>query len=240
MSQSNLFPLKLLHEEEFSGTKDLKCIGHAIGGTRYAVKKESDGELLPLAEWLGHHISRLCGIPTPDFEIVECLNGELAFGSRWEENSISLTNGTPTVDVLLMLSIHAEAISEILGLDHHLNNHDRHCGNFLFVPRNNKQICLSMDFSCANVRNGLPFGEDYFKEGCNTLLLMNGVMVNHLSKLSKKSFNAALDAVQAITYSQISTILTGAPDAWFTLVNRSQILDWWKEFSVIRAESKKL
>jgi hypothetical protein len=235
MSQSNLFPVKLTHEEPTSGTKDLKLIGFAIGNVRYAVKRECDGALLPLAEWIGHHLSRLCGIATPDFAVVECLNGDLAFGSRWEENSMVITPGTPNIEGLMLIQGHAHEISKILGLDCFLPNCDRHAGNFIFVNRAGKQICLSMDFSLSSVRLGLPFGKFPLTPPNNTDQLLNAILINHFNKLSKNDFNSPLNIIHTITMVQISSILDAAPTAWFTLVKKKEILDWWVAFSSERA-----
>ena len=234
MSQANLFPVKLFHEESTSGTKDLKLIGYTAARVKYAVKRESDGALLPLAEWIGHHLSRLCDIATPDFDIVECLNGELAFGSRWDDNVTQITPGMAQADALLLLQTHASAISPIFGLDFFLPNPDRHAGNFLFVRRAGVQVCLSMDFSLSSVRNAIPFGELPMYPECNTNILLRDIFIKHFNNFDKRAFNKSLDTIRSISIDQISTILNGAPDAWFSLVTRRQIIDWWDTSSGAR------
>ena len=235
MSQTSMFPVKLTHEEATSGTKDLQLIGYSQSLVRYAVKRESDGPMLPLAEWIGHHLSALCGIPTPEFEIVECLNGELAFGSRWEETATSLTLGTPEATSLLYLETHSVAISEILGLDGFLPNPDRHPGNFLFVNRAGQPICLSMDFSLSNVRDGIPFGTFPLGTGSATTYLLRNVLRDYLGTFDQAAYQKPLATVRSISASRISNILDGAPDEWFSKISKQEIIDWWGSFSSERA-----
>lgn len=226
MTQTSLFAVKLSHEEPFSGgTKDLRLIGYTETMAKYAVKREIDGPLLPLAEWIGHHLSRECGINTPEFDIVECLDGQLAFGSRWESTATQCSH--EVAKRMSTIALHSEAISKILGLDFFLPNPDRHTGNFLFVERGPTAICLSMDFSLSSVRDGTPFGRHPMNPGRNTSVLLELILKKTLNKFSKSKFNESIDALKALDTTDMESILAGAPDLWFTSLGRNDILRWW-------------
>jgi hypothetical protein len=232
MTQKSLFPVKLVHEEETIGTRDLRLIAYSDSGTKYAVKRESDGALLPLAEWIGHKLSQACGIPTPMYDIVECIDGELAFGSRWDNSAVQMTGYDAAAKTLL--SSHAEAISKIFGLDYFLPNPDRHLGNFLFAPKSGHHECLSFDFSLSCVRNGLPFGSHPLGTSCRTHIVLKRFLVDDLKKFNKHKYNEALASVKVMTDNDILTILDSAPVAWYTSVSKADILSWWRASKATR------
>jgi len=226
MSQATLFPVKLVHEEATGGTRDLRLVGYCANQTKYAVKRESDGPLLPLAEWVGHKLSDYCGIPTPDFDIVECMDGEIAFGSRWNASATQIKVFDTAAQSLL--SNHSAAISKIFGLDFFLPNPDRHLGNFLFVPNPASPGCLSFDFSLSSVRNGLPFGSHPMGLGTKTNIILRELLTKKLNKFDKHRFNEALNAVQDVSVDEIIEILDAAPVEWFTKVSKTDIVEWWQ------------
>lgn len=227
MTQTSLFAVKLSHEEPFAGgTKDLRLIGYTDTMVKYAVKREVDGALLPLAEWIGHHLSLKCGIAVPDFDVVECLDGQLAFGSRWEAKATQC--GHEMVKNMATIAAHSDSISKILGLDFFLPNPDRHTGNFLFIDRGENSTCLSMDFSLSSVRDGIPFGRHPMGPGRNTNILLEKILKKTLNKFNKFKFNEPLDALKTVSTDDIKTILAGAPDLWFTGLGRDDILNWWE------------
>jgi len=225
MTQTSLFPVKLVHEEATGGTRDLRLVGYCANQVKYAVKRESDGPMLPLAEWIGHKLSAFCGIPTPEFDIVVCMDGELAFGSRWDSSATQIKVFDSAAHELL--STHSSAISKIFGLDFFLPNPDRHLGNFLFLP-NATPGCLSFDFSLSSVRNGLPFGSHPMAPNVKTNLILREFLIKKLNKFDKHRYNDALIAVQGVSSLQIESILNAAPVQWFTKVSKEQIVEWWE------------
>lgn len=225
MRQVSFLPVKLVHEEATGGTRDLRLVGYGADKTKYAVKRESDGPLLPLAEWIGHRISALCEIPTPPFDIVECMDGEIAFGSRWVDGSTQIKALNSAA--LDLLSSHAAAVSKIIGLDFFLPNPDRHLGNFLFVPGTDPPSCLSFDFSLSNVRDGLPFGSHPMALSVKTNMILRNVLIKQLNKFDKHRYNDALTAVKKVTTEQMADVLDEAPVQWFTTVGKDEILRWW-------------
>ncbi|WP_321895995.1 hypothetical protein [Paraburkholderia heleia] len=226
MIQTSFLPVKLIHQEPFSGTKDLALVGYTADRIRYAVKRESDGPTLPVSEWIGYHLCRHCSIHTPEFAIVECTNGELAFGSRWEEHAEQIGSGTAQVRALDLLATHASAISAIHSVDRFMVNPDRHAGNFLFVVRTGIQLCLAMDFSMAGPRDALPFGRHPLQAPCNTYSIIE-IVRTHLGKFDDGAYRTAIDALKTFTSANLAGILSGAPDEWFESVTRQQLMDWW-------------
>src|SRR5690606_5967915 len=136
------------HQEPYAGeTADLKLVGYTRDRIKFAIKRESDAPTLPIAEWIGHHLCQLVGVRVPEFAVVACVDGELAFGSRWEESAVQMSELMPIQDKLLLLKTHATDISAIHAMDQVYANPDRHGGNLLFVIRAGIQMCLAFDFS---------------------------------------------------------------------------------------------
>jgi hypothetical protein len=182
--------------------------------------------MLPLAEWVGHKLSELCEIPTPAYDIVECLSGEIAFGSRWIDSTTQIKVFDSVAHDLV--STHAAAISKIFGLDFFLPNPDRHLGNFLFAQQSDPPACLSFDFSLSCVRNGLPFGSHPMGPATKTNVILREFLIKKVGKFDKHRYNEALIAVKDVSNSQMSSILNSAPVQWFTKVSKQEILDWWE------------
>lgn len=231
MSQP-LFRVKMNHEEPTGGTRDLRLVGHCSSGVKYAIKRESDGRLLPLAEWVGHKLSELCGIQTPAYEVVECLDGEVAFGSRWENEVQQLISYDATAKALL--SDHAADVSRIFGLDFFLPNPDRHLGNFLFSKTAMPKRCLSFDFSLSSVRNGLPFGANVMGPSTKTSAILKRLLIDDLNVFDKHRYNEALAKVKAVDQEKMRQVLDSAPPEWYTAVSKMQILEWWDTSKNVR------
>ncbi len=65
------------------GTADCSLICHCDDGSDYAVKNASSGKFVAHSEWFCKHLGDQVGIASPECRQVE-VNGETAFGSRWE------------------------------------------------------------------------------------------------------------------------------------------------------------
>lgn len=236
--QINLFPIELVHEEPYhGGTKHLSRVGWDLANSKFAIKSERDGTLLPLTEWISYHLCRFCSIPTPDFEIVRCVDGSLAFGVRWVHDATQIDELMPVPQALSILSTQYNQISAILTLDRFLPNIDRHVGNFFFVTREGTQLVLSFDYSLAGARiyeapkSSHPFGAWPLPPDCNTNKLIKCLPGKQVDpKITTRVNNALAN----ITRQDFENILNGAPDEWFTIVDRAGLMHWWDNESTKR------
>ena len=225
--QTNFLGVKLAKLEPFTGTADLKVVGYTSTLEKYAVKREQDGDKLPIAEWIGHSLCALCDIPTPFFTVVECPGSqELAFGSRWEEKSGQIVQVMPEIDKLSLLANHGNQISGIHAVDMFTANEDRHAGNFLFVDRANIAVCLAIDFSKSAMRVINPFGRCPVPPSSHTIVLKNILDLRGI--FIKSDYSAIHAKLSQINDSDFSTILDGAPQEWYQKISKIEIMDWWK------------
>lgn len=226
--QSSFLHPKIETLQPYKESKDLRCVGYTADKIRYAVKRESDKAGMPLAEWIGHNICRAVGIPTPEFFIVECPDGELAFGSRWEPVFEQIGSATPQSRALALLSTHATEISAIYGADVASTNPDRHAGNFLFVPRADSTMCLAFDFSQAYPSHAQSFGKP-LPNGCATLQIFS-IIEHHLGRFDYKVNAAIMAKIKAIPPIDFKEVLDMSPTHWFTKITSSQLIREWDNF----------
>lgn len=116
MNQRTFLPIPIEHEEPYSDSKDLKLVGYTKDRIRYAIKRVQDGDLLPISEWIGHRLCEQCGVLVPEYHIVACIDGQLAFGSRWEDTAEQIGPEGP-MRALELLADHASDISAIFAVD---------------------------------------------------------------------------------------------------------------------------
>lgn len=236
MAQTSFLPVQITHQEPYGGqTADLRLVGYTSDRIKYAIKRESDARLLPLAEWIGHNLCRMAGVYTPEFTLVTCIDGEIAFGSRWEESATQINEATPIQERLLLLKTHATDISAIHAVDQMYANPDRHPGNLLFVVRSGIEMCLAFDFSRAGPRNGLPFGTTPLPPDCLTMVIMD-IIKDYLNAFDGAVYKDVIDSLERISSSDFRTVLDNAPDNWFTAIDKEDLLSWWDNERSIRLE----
>lgn len=226
--QSTFFPIKLIMEEpNTGGGADLACIGYTANKIKYAVKRMSDHQLLPLTEWIGYKLCELVGILTPDYGVLECLDGSLAFGSRWEDDCNQIYNFEPAFKINFVIE-NAPEMSRTFALDIFYGNDDRHFGNFISTKRAGEDALLAMDFSRAGPAISKPFGHDKLPDECKTEMSMNYLKNNgSRSVFDDVKFTECKTAIEKLTKADMGIILDSAPVEWFNGVSKDDILNWW-------------
>lgn len=226
--QSTFLPVKLVMEEpNTNGGRDLTCVGYTANKIKYAVKRLDDDKLLPLSEWIGYKLCELVGILTPDYSVLECLDGSLAFGSRWEDDSKQIYSFEPAFKVNFVYE-NAPEMSRIFALDIFYGNEDRHFGNFISTRRAGEDVLLAMDFSRAGPVISSPFGHNSLPINCKTSICMD-VLKNTIPRsiFDDKKFTECKTIIEKLTKIDMGIILDSAPKEWFIGVSKDDILNWW-------------
>lgn len=230
--QNSLFPVRIVRETPFTGTATLKLIGEGDDGRRYAIKRIEDGPLVPITEWVCHHVARAIGIPTPDFTQVTRKDGTVAFGSRWEDfQQVSEVAGPLDVQVIRFFGSLPARCSAVYGLDAFLANPDRHCTNIFFRETQSGQyIPVAYDFSHGWVISGLPFGAVPLPPDCNTLKTVR--WLQRASLFSDADAHGAVDALLRASTTTIRAALDSAHPSWIpTNWNHHETLQVWEDSS---------
>lgn len=231
--QTSFIPVKILNQDPFSDGKDLKLVGYAVNEIKYAIKRESDMPALPLAEWIGYRLCELCDILTPEYAIVECVDGEIAFGSRWEYDTRQINSSSSNLDRLAFVRDNASEISRVHAFDIFYGNQDRHARNFMVTQRASGPSLLAFDFSQAGPAIKIPFGQYPLSRDCQTLKLIDNIVKGHLNKFDNRKYNDCVSRIKQITKNQFVKILDSAPSNWFQSVEKSELLNWWdNEFTL--------
>lgn len=222
MHQISMFPVLLVDEYPADRTQsqDLMLIGIDGQNRRYALKTTDDAPLLPLTEWVCYHLCRLCHIPTPEFAIVERLNGTLAFGSRWAEGAWQASPATASFDELIQrIADTKDNISAMFALDAFMPNEDRHLGNILFLDA--CASALAFDWSRTHLFHPWPW-----PPGCNSEQVWRWLQTESLT--FPDSIAKVLDRLQAISETQLAQIFDAAPPEWRAGFNVPAAVQWWQ------------
>ncbi|WP_343734575.1 hypothetical protein [Acidovorax sp.] len=235
MSQMTLLPVVLVDEQppEPGASKDLLWIGLDEQDRRYALKTVEPGhKYLPLTEWLCYHLCGLAGILTPDFAIVQRLDGSEAFGSRWEETAKQFSPGKVSdAEFIGWLNRSRADISAMFALDAFMPNDDRHLGNILFTQAGGRMRALAFDWSRTRLFAPWPWSAD-----CNSAQVWQWLTGPTPPLVNPKETQDRMDRIQAITGQQVEAILEAAPELWRDNFDCAAAGRWWQSESSKRAE----
>ena len=103
----------------------------AEDGMDYVIKTRKKMAGLPASEWVCHNLADACGIPTPQYAQIQLMNGEIGFGSQWDE-SVVKDQATRNLIVTSIPGLPnlAGMFSAIYVIDLFSYNSDRHAGNY--------------------------------------------------------------------------------------------------------------
>lgn len=221
--QRTLFPIEITHQFPSSGTTaDLRHVGVGSDSHQYALKTLSDSPLLPISEWVGHHLCQSLKIATPDFAIVKIFDGSLAFGSRWDLSAMQYPKNGGPFDIAQFFSDVKHEVSAIYAMDLFLPNDDRHGRNFLFRTGPSGKVPLAFDFSRAWVMLGLPFGSS-LEPDCNTL-----VWWQYLKRTcGYVPANHIFQEILNLPDTWLEQVLANAPTTWTDGFDSSKSIDFW-------------
>jgi hypothetical protein len=227
----------MVREENFRGnTADLKTTGFAQNGDRYALKTLSDGPLLPLTEWLCYGICREIGIATPGFDIVERVNGTLAFGSRWDADTVPFgSRGVNAIARVALVSNMGAQMIKPLILDYFLPNPDRHFNNFLYrKSADNHEIVLAFDWSRVDSLKNQPLFSPWpWGQPCNSATSV--AILKRLQIWDTDVVASTARAIESLPSQKIRAILEGAPETWCPEGLVDSIVVWWENSAPQRA-----
>lgn len=230
MSQASLFAIQLVDEVDspFGHGRDAKALGIDAADNEYLLKRLQDGPLLPLTEWLCHHLCRLCGVPTPEFAVVLRPNGEPAFGSRIDPNVVDFNRSVLShAQQVAIVTQAAPTESAALMLDAALNNPDRHFGNWLYAPRRGRFVALAIDWSRMQSLQPPPFSTWPWTAGCRSAGTHAALVA--LGALQAADLRGAGHALIRVDESDVVAIIQSAPEEWRTGYDLSAMVDWWRD-----------
>jgi len=221
-------------------TADCALFCHCEDGLDYAVKDSSSGNHVQHSEWFCKHLGDMVGISSPECRIVE-VNGENAFGSRWESGHDPSDWWIRIMDGSIQKDRVAPTISRILAFDLFMDNIDRHASNYIVRPQiGGAWSFLAFDHSKAWVANNWPLKIPPMAAGSNTR--NNFSLINKLvgDLLIPAQAIWVLDKIKDVNLSAIELIIDQHPPEWLKADEKIAILDFWKNGQMeLRAEQIK-
>lgn len=228
MIQSSLLPVIVTaeldaQEQGFDGA-DLKRIARCDDGHSYAMKRVEDGALIPLAEWVLHHLCRQCAIRTPDFTILH--RGKTlapAFGSRIATYA-QIEEDPSSYRVATFFAGHQDSLSSAYTLAAVAIDPDRHGRNFFIDPGRGNRTLRMFDFSRAWLTSGLPFGNTERLRTSRTEHWWRKVF----QRMGCKADEKTLSSLQATDAPWLHDVIQSAPQEWRITVDVDATATYWE------------
>lgn len=221
--QQSLFKVTLADYEPDEPTAHLKKIAFDATGVKYAIRRVEDGNWIPLSEWIGYNLSRLCEIATPDFLIAYDHNDTPVFASKWSDGKV-FNKTDSKAELIVEITSRLQAILNILVLDKFIENPDRHFGNLIFSS--GTPNLLSFDFSLLQLTR-LACDADIDRPSKQTTqqsyIAVKTLANNNNITLSEDEI---IIKIKGITRENINEILTSAPDYWMQQAGIDCIIDF--------------
>lgn len=186
---------------------------------RYLCKGQSNFPHLPATEWICSSLARDCGLPVPDFAVIELQSNpdEYLFGSRWLGGGVDWTEGLHRVS-------NPKIFSDTVGFDFFSHNDDRHLGNFLYLDIAGDIVLRPMDFSRAWLHHGWPLPPLPLPITCNTIMWMPEWRGRH----AYIAPFITLDNIAALPLDWMENTIYAMPQVWLTETQKTDLISWWQ------------
>ncbi len=234
-----LFTVRTIREDPADlNSADAELIVTADDGMDYVVKTTKRHPGIPASEWLGHHFADACGIPTPQYAIVELADKRLGFGSQWDDSSLRDQGARRAVLEAGAKLAHLGAIfSSIFALDQFVYNDDRHFGNYFLVSTGRSFGVKTYDYSRALLYHGWPPPVPPLKKACNTMACFRALVVGY--PYDKAAGAEVIRKLRGLRAEQIRLWLDEMPRDWLSTPKKAQMCDWWNDEAPDRLEVTK-
>jgi hypothetical protein len=215
------------------GTADAQdvCFGDDMMG--YVIKKDVAATPKgPHCEWLSASLAVICGIPCPNFAVIDHTDGNQWFGSQWRPGQVedwwikAKAGQIPITDL-------AGQLSRLYAFDLFVANVDRHLKNYLVIQEAGGHVVYAMDFGRSWRFSGFPPALLTTVTSANT-----GIATKYLRGKFKGYFNIpeaelVLDRIDKINVKSVEDIIDRHPVSWLTPQEKIDTLTWWTPANVM-------
>lgn len=210
------------------GTADAACFGTGDNGLDYVIKTIDKTPLVPAAEFVCHSLADACGIPTPQFHVVEMHDGSHAFGSVWDRSAATEMSIIEQVLVAQQARSVEQSVARIFTLDMFVHNVDRHGKNYLCVAgRTDGHALKAFDFSRAFFVHGWPLPVLPMQSSTRTIATIK--VINRHRKFDLAAANATLRRIESLPFELFRSLIDSLPRAWLDNATRTKIKKWWAQ-----------
>lgn len=237
--QLSFLPRTIIRTETVSfGTADCNTMGVADNGEEFVLKRLCNGQMVPASEWVCSSLALAAGLAIPHFEMVSLDDGEMAFGSLWD----NLLNGEQTREIWIRKRPHPENfssnLSRIYAFDQFVYNPDRHLKNYFFRHGSSPAkppVLLAPDYGRALFAATFP--------PHNTLLECHTTEVACFMRKTygwePEQANGVLNKLEMIPLEKVKIVVNEMPDSWLSPTHKAEFIEWWKSDAPLRARQLK-
>lgn len=230
--QTSLWPVPLVHVEPRSRDEsaDLWATGEDHAGHRWALRSTRGNRRdAPLIEWFCYRLCDALRIAQPGYAVCQTPDGELVFGSRWEEDAWQfMPQRHTTLELEARMREAAQDIASMLVVDAFLPNDDRHVCNILFRRIGQRWRALAFDWSRARWFEPWPWEND-----CNSEQVV--LWLRSLGLLDDQAARRCAQAIESLGASVVLDALMTAPEPWRDNFDPRAAGDWWQQNAAARA-----
>jgi len=209
------------------GTADISLICHCDDGSDYAVKNATSGAHVAHSEWFCKHLGDRVGIASPECRWVE-VNGEVAFGSRWESAHEPNDWWLRAKDGRIEKDRVCPTLSRIFAFDLFVNNEDRHLKNYIVRPQVKGWSVLAFDYSRAWIATGWPLITAPMLHSVKTRWVFKLIDSTIGGVLDNAEFLFVLNKIRTVTNAYIKQILESQHNTWLNKSGADAIMQYWQ------------
>lgn len=237
--QLSIFPKTIVRTETVSfGTADCSTMGVADNGEEFVLKRLCNGSMVPASEWICSSLAVAAGLAVPTFEIVTLDDGEMAFGSHWDNLLKSSDIRETWIRKLPLPENFSAHLSRIYAFDQFVYNQDRHLNNYFFrygSKPGNPPVLLAPDYSRALFAAEFPPPDRLPR--CNTVNVARFVLGNY--GWEPNQANTVLNRLEIIPFEKVKLIVDEMPDSWLSQSHKEKFIQWWQNEAAHRARRLK-
>lgn len=228
MPKTYLFPQNTINEYPADmGSADAESWVTAEDGMDYVIKTRKKMAGLPASEWVCHNLADACGIPTPQYAQIQLMNGEIGFGSQWDE-SVVKDQATRNLIVTSIPGLPnlAGMFSAIYVIDLFSYNPDRHAGNYFFIKTKSGYGVKAYDFSRAFYCAAWPLPPFPLPAACNTVGCYRSLQVGYPFVLGVA--DETIRRIAAVPIEAVNAWLRDVPVTWMSDQQKAELASWWQ------------
>jgi len=228
LTQGRLWPLQIVQTEPAPfGTADCTLVGLGDDDMPYILKRVTDGEHVPVSEFICTQLAAAIGLPVPVCTIAT-LPGEskeLCFASREEFGVIDQQAAVQMLLLQKQLPAYVDRLMQWYAFDVFTHNTDRHLGNFLFRNSMAGAVMLGMDFSRALLTQGWPGAVPPLPK-CHTTTVQR--QLARESPYPPMAAARIMNRLASAPDEWLEHCLAQVPATWADAKLRTNLCRWWR------------
>jgi hypothetical protein len=227
--QLEIFPVEIMKTWPSAGGADSAFVGEGRDRMKYNIKTVTKTPNVPAAEWFCHHLAEAVEIAAVTPRVVR-IQGELAYGSRWERGMLEQGRNNEVLTGQLAGCELGARFSALYAFDLFVHNNDRHAGNFVFIEVDKLYRLMAVDFSRAWTNHPWPLPAPASLLGSSTVGC--GKLVRQHFGFDLAEADGVLGKIENVNSGFVEQLLRRMPAPWLGDAAKAAMVQWWRDGSM--------